>query len=193
MFIFKFFFPGLLLIFGSPLNATRHFNTNPSHVESVTRGGDVSKWQICVKLTCRSGEFVLKWQILRAEKDWASCGSDVLRWGVRESERDPNFRISDKNWVKKDLINPHTLEIRLEDLKTGKNYMFRICTQNAAGRSRWVYIGPIMIALSLIDPRILVPKQYRNPGVTVKGRVPKIFLSYFSLKTVRLNRLHIFS
>ena len=36
-----------------------------------------------------------------------------------------------------------------------------------------------MIALSLIDPRIIIPKQYRNPGVTVKaGQLLQLVIPY---------------
>ena len=67
-----------------------------------------------------------------------------------------------KNWEdanKGKLINPDTLQINMENLETGKNYMFRICTVNAAGRSKWVYLGPILCAGSVIDPRLLIPKE----------------------------------
>ena len=67
------------------------------------------------------------------------------------------------------LIDEDTFQIDMDNLETGKNYMFRICTQNKAGRSKWVYIGPIMCCQSLINPRIKIPKAYRNPGITVRA------------------------
>ena len=77
------------------------------------------------------------------------------------------------------LMSADTLEINMDSLQTGKNYMFRICTENRAGRSKWVYIGPIMCAQSLINPRIIMPKAYRSPGITVKaGEMLQMVIPY---------------
>ena len=40
---------------------------------------------------------------------------------------------------------------------------------NEAGRSKWVYLGPILCAGSVVDPRIILPKEYRNGVRVVKG------------------------
>ena len=83
-----------------------------------------------------------------------------------------------------DMISKHTIRINLDALDTGKNYFFRICTQNAAGRSQWVTVtrgfnffffclflgfdlslillftvGPICCAEKIEEPKINLPRQ----------------------------------
>ena len=57
------------------------------------------------------------------------------------------------------LIDKMTIRINLDALDTGKNYFFRICTQNAAGRSQWVTVGPICCAEKIEDPKINIPRS----------------------------------
>ena len=86
----------LLPHFHTPVTSTRHFNTNPSLVESVTCGSYVSKWRIYVQVTDFEGPNrgdpcvgVLKWRVEV---------TDVWKWAVPSS----NSRNADKaglqNW-----------------------------------------------------------------------------------------------
>jgi len=79
----------------------------------------------------------------------------MLQGNPRDCEIDANGW---KDCSKDGLIDPDHLDIDLTKLETGKNYMFRICAVNPAGRSKWVYLGPILCAGSLIDPKIMIPK-----------------------------------
>jgi len=67
----------------------------------------------------------------------------------------------DSNWkpARDELIDAKSIKINLTALDTGKNYFFRICTQNAAGRSKWVTVGPICCAESIEEPKINVPRH----------------------------------
>lgn len=56
-------------------------------------------------------------------------------------------------------IHPST-KIDLTKLTTGATYRFRICTENIAGRSEWVNIGPIICAESVEDAKINIPRAY---------------------------------
>ena len=49
---------------------------------------------------------------------------------------------------------------------------------NEAGRSKWVYLGPILCAGSVIDPRIILPKEYRNVVRVVKGQPLHLCVPY---------------
>ena len=60
------------------------------------------------------------------------------------------------DWSRK--INPDANAANLDGLETGKSYLFRIATQNAAGKSKWTTLGPIVCAHEIIDPRIVVPR-----------------------------------
>lgn len=67
-------------------------------------------------------------------------------------------------WVdaKDKLLSAQTITINLDALDTGKNYYFRICTVNAAGKSKWVYVGPICCAESIEDPQIVLPRALKK-------------------------------
>ena len=54
----------------------------------------------------------------------------------------------------------------------------RICTVNEAGRSKWVYLGPILCASSVVDPKIVIPKEYRNGVRVVKGQPLHLVVPY---------------
>ena len=60
------------------------------------------------------------------------------------------------DWSRK--INPDANHANLDGLETGKSYLFRIATQNAAGKSKWTTLGPIVCAHEIIDPRVIVPR-----------------------------------
>ena len=71
--------------------------------------------------------------------------------------------------AKKDLIDAKSIKINLDQLETGKNYYFRICTVNKAGQSRWVYVGPVCCAEAIEDPKICLPRALNKlvkPGLT---------------------------
>ena len=46
----------------------------------------------------------------------------------------------------------------LTGLETGKTYMFRMAAENAAGRSKWTTMGPVICAEQVEDPRIMLPR-----------------------------------
>ena len=46
----------------------------------------------------------------------------------------------------------------LDGLETGKTYMFRMAAENAAGKSKWTTVGPIVCGESVEDPKILLPR-----------------------------------
>ena len=64
------------------------------------------------------------------------------------------------DWSRK--IKPDANAANLDGLETGKSYLFRIATQNAAGKSKWTTLGPIVCAHEIIDPRIIVPRAMEN-------------------------------
>merc|ERR1711981_1135730 len=58
------------------------------------------------------------------------------------------------------IIKPPSTNIDLTKLKTGATYRFRICTENIAGRSEWIEIGPVICAESVEDAKINIPRAY---------------------------------
>lgn len=55
-------------------------------------------------------------------------------------------------------LKPDLTNQVLDGLETGKTYMFRMAAENAAGKSKWTTVGPIVCAEAVEDPRIIVPR-----------------------------------
>jgi hypothetical protein len=86
----------------------------------------------------------------------------ILPGGIKGA--DPNS-VDDSAWKDaKDgaLIDAKSVKVNLDKLDTGKNYMFRICTKNAAGQSKWVNLGPICCASAVEDPKINLPRALQR-------------------------------
>ena len=98
-------------------------------------------------------------------------GYELQHQVLKGNKRDDDA-ICATDWVdsnKQKLVHSDAMDYVCKNLEIGKYYAFRIRSRNIAGASKWVYCGPIICAFAVVDPKLLIPKEYKNPGVIVRN------------------------
>ena len=102
-------------------SATSHLYVISAHIRHVLTPWrmemmELSMWRICVEVTCRSDEFLLKWRINEAERIGScvevTCSSYALKWPVCGSDRYVKWcemAKNEKKSSKKSFLNFHTI------------------------------------------------------------------------------------
>ncbi|CAG5082743.1 Oidioi.mRNA.OKI2018_I69.PAR.g10196.t1.cds [Oikopleura dioica] len=102
---------------------------------------------------------------------YAGLDGYELQHQVLKGKKHDDDALSATEWVDSNnqkLLAPEAMDFICKNLEIGKYYAFRIRTRNIAGSSKWVYCGPIICAFAVIDPKLLIPKEYKNPGIFVR-------------------------